>query len=145
MEITKINLLNIESTIAQIESNKFMCSKLAHAFKGNIEYSKIDENKNKYIIRNHSEIINVIIIDCTSDKVDAITFYGELDITCKELNELFGDSRKVYVPHDEAENIFFNENRNKGNYFIKFFIEGFGNKNSDWEYEKLQNLSIYFS
>ncbi len=142
MEILKIGKSNLKPLAAYLSSKKSGCNELLREFQCNVEKYQIDENISKYVIRNYSEFISAVIVDCKSTIINQITFYGLLDVTYKQIEELYGIGRVVYVPYDEGEHVFFNEDKINGDYSVKYLIVGTEKVSTHWEDKKLENLSI---
>lgn len=75
MTITQIHIANMKSIVAEIEQSSCDCNSLLDIVKGEIEFQKVTDNYDKIIVRNISDSIRTIIIDCKGNKIDTVSFY----------------------------------------------------------------------
>ncbi len=143
MNIIQIDKTNVKSIATFIAENKYSCEDLAATFKGDLSRQEVNKQWMKFIIRNNATIKS-IVIDCQNNKTTAITFSGILDITYADLVSLFGEGKEYYERYDDTIEFLFGE-ANFDNYDIKCFILNDDKKKTDWQNEKLENISIHLT
>lgn len=143
MNILQIDKTNIKSIAAFIEVNKNSCNDLAAKFKGTLLRQEVNKQWIKLIIKSDAAIKS-IIIDCQNNKVTGITFSGMLEITYTDLVALFGKGNEYYERYDDSIEFFFKD-ATIDNYNIKCFILNSDKKKTNWQNEKLENISIHLT
>jgi hypothetical protein len=142
MDILQIDKTNIKSIAAFIGANKNLCEDLVTNFKGTVLRQEVNKDWIKFIIKKNA-IIKSIVIDCQNSKVTGITFSGLLDIVYNDLVELFGEGVEYYERYDDTFEFVFKTNAIIDNYTIKCFILNDDKQKTNWQNEKLGNISIH--
>jgi hypothetical protein len=140
--ITQVSIGSIEEIAREVEKKNLACQTLSKLLNGETTTQKVTDLYFKIITRKVSESIDTVIVDCQSNSVKAITFYGSLDIRPIEVFEFFKDYREHYSIHDDLYFYYFSAGKNGGKYVVSFF-EASGNKIDPRKgNEKLGNLTI---
>lgn len=121
MELTEINIVNLTRMVEEVQRNHHDCNCLISSIPGDVQNIKVNDKYEKTIVRNVSESITMIIIDCRESKIEAISFHGNIKISPKDLYEMYKKYREAHAVKDNLYFYFFNENKEKGNYRISFF------------------------
>lgn len=143
MNILQIDKTNIKSIAAFIVVNKNLCDDLAAKFKGTLLRQEVNKQWIKLIIKSDAAIKS-IIIDCQNNKVTGITFSGMLEISYTDLVTLFGKGNEYYERYDDTIEFFFKDTA-IDDYSIKCFILNSDKKKTNWQNDKLGNISIHLT
>ncbi len=125
MNYSFISRDNILEVIDYFKDNRASCEKLTETFNKHVETTSMGADKYKHIIRDLSESIKVVVIDCQKNIITNMTFYGTLSITHYDLVRLFGEERTVYSFHDDITFYFFNES--DSDCTVSYFSDGNNN------------------
>jgi hypothetical protein len=120
MTIDQIFAADIELIANMIEKNNNDCHSILSSVNGEVERQHIDVGYDKVIVRNVSDKITMAVIDCKEQKIKSITFYGKIEISRKELLEMFPTYRKAMSFRDNLYFYFFNEEKRERNYIVSF-------------------------
>ncbi|ULQ55429.1 hypothetical protein KJS94_12330 [Flavihumibacter rivuli] len=142
MRLTEINMTSIEFIIAKVQKCGYECNSVLNSFQGIIEDQTISDTYNKIIVRDVSDSINTIVFDCRENKIEAISFIGNIKISPKELFEKFKQYREAYSIRDDLYFYFFNENRQFGPVKISFFEPTHKQLQGSSETKYLANLTL---
>lgn len=142
MTITQIHITDIKSIVNEIERSNCDCNALLSMVKGEIENQQVNDYYNKIIVRNVSDSILTIIIDCNKNKIEAVGFHGLIKISSKELFEMYKYYREGYSMRDDLYFYFFNEDKKFGDYRLSFFEPSHGQVNIHKSEESLSNLTL---
>lgn len=136
---------NIEAIARNFKDGKGVCNSFIEDFHGVIEKQYISDNWEKYILKNVSDSIKTVVLDCVNNNLKTIAFYGTLQISFNDLLSIYVKYRRVYASYDEITQFFFNEDKSKGAYVITCNIEGVASLDSDsWKEQLLSNVFISF-
>ena len=119
MEIRQVFIEHINTITDKIKNSD--CRSVLDILNGEVEKQKINDNYYKIILREVSDYIKVIIIDCKANSVQAISFNGTINISPKQLFEMFKNYREGYSIRDDLYFYFFNEDKKNGDYTLSFF------------------------
>jgi len=86
MTITGIYITDLKSIIKEIEDSYRDYNALLNVFKGEIENQQVNEYYNKIIVRNVSDSILTVIIDCKKNIIESVSFHGRIKNFCKGTN-----------------------------------------------------------
>jgi hypothetical protein len=109
---------------------------------GEIKYQKVNDGYYKIIIEKVSDNIKTVVIDCDSNKIRSIAFYGSLNIQAKEIINLFKYYREHYSIRDDLYFYFFNEEKKSKDYFLSFFVSSFERNKIQVSDERLSNVTL---
>ncbi|SFP79718.1 hypothetical protein [Parafilimonas terrae] len=121
MKISQIKIEDIQTIYFLIESNNYSCNRLIEIIDKNVTTQKINENESTIILNKVSENISTIVLGCEISRIKTITFYGNINVTPKELWNIFKKYREGYSIHDDLYFYFFNEDKESRNYILSFF------------------------
>lgn len=142
MAITQIHIADIKSISDQVEQNGRDCNDFLNIVKGEVEFQKVNENYNKIIIRNASSSIRTIIIDCKENKIEAVSFNGTIQISPKDLFEMYKHYRQGHSVRDDLYFYFFNEDKKLGDCRVSFFEPSNNQINVMEDVKSLSNLTL---
>ena len=142
MTISQIHITDIKSIVNEIERSNCDCNALLSVVKGEIEDQPVNDNYNKIIVRNVSDSILTVIIDCKKNKIEAVSFHGLIKISSKELFEMYKHYREGYSMRDDLYFYFFNEDKKFGDYRLSFYEPSHNQVNIHESEESLSNLTL---
>lgn len=142
MQIDQIFVNTIKAIAQEVESHDYNCDSILANMKGEVQTQKINNTLDKIIVRNVSDSITTIIIDCKAGKITAITFNGSIAINAKELFEMFKDYRERYSVRDDLYFYFLNESKENGSYTLSFFEPSHKHINAHESDEALTNITL---
>lgn len=142
MTITGIYITDLKSIIKEIEDSYRDCNALLNVFKGEIENQQVNEYYNKIIVRNVSDSILTVIIDCKKNIIESVSFHGSIKISAKELIGMYRKFREGYSMRDDLYFYFFNEDKGFGDYKLSFYEPLHSQVNINESEESLSNLTL---
>lgn len=98
------------------------------------------------IILKQGSFYNTCVIDFANKEVQAITFYGNVNITINDLVEIYGNYSQKFVPHDDIYDFYFNQDKSEGNFIIRIFFDRQLIERSleDFNKRTIKNLQLLF-
>ncbi len=142
MTITQLNITYIKFIVNEIERRNCDCNALLSMIKGEIENQPVNDSYNKIIIRNVSDSILTVIVDCKKNKIETVSFHGLINISPKELFKIYKHCREGYSMRDDLYFYFFNEDKELGDYRLSFFNPIHNQVNIQENGESLSNLTL---
>jgi hypothetical protein len=143
MIILRLDKDNIETIADNFISQKTSQKLFIEGFQGDVEKHDLSGGWEKYIIRNVSNSINTIVLDCINSRFTSIAFFGDFQISFNDLVSIYKKYRRFYSHHDDVTQFFFNENSSKGTYVIMCNVDGIVNEDDDsWKSKFLKSIII---
>ena len=140
--ISQISITSIDEIVHEIQRINYSCNELPHLINGELKTQKINQMYKKIIIEKVSDNIKTIVVDCNSNKIKSIAFYGVLNIQPKDIFSFYKHYRQHYSVRDDLYFYFFNEERALGNYFLSFFTRSPEENGIKYSHEPLSNLML---
>ena len=94
--LTKVNYEELQRVISLIENSNFNIESLKPIFSGKVKNQKINEHTSSLIFEEVSKSISAIVVGSQDEKISSITFYGDINITPKQLY----DTYKIFSESD---------------------------------------------
>lgn len=113
-----------------------------HGSEYTIENQPVNDYYNKIIVRNVSDSIQTVIIDCKKNKIETVSFHGLIKICSKDLFEVYNNFREGYSMRDDLYFYFFNEDKKFGGYKLSFFEPSHKEVNIHESEKSLSNLTL---
>jgi hypothetical protein len=142
MRIDKISLASIKEIISFVDAENFDCKCLLKITEGQVSAQQASGSINSLIIKSVSDTIATIVVGCVINKIQSITFYGDIDITPSELYSEFVNYRENYLLKDDFYFYIFNEDKKSGNYILSFFEPSHIQVNVAESHESLSNIIL---
>jgi hypothetical protein len=140
-----INGEELQNVISSIETSNYVPESLVRRFKGKVSNQNINESTYTILIEDISKSLSTVFIGCQNSKIASVTFYGAIEITPKQLLNIYNKPREAYSFRDDLYFYLFNEDRTSGNFILSFFDPSHKKIDVENTNEELSNLTVSWS
>lgn len=131
---TSLNFNSLLSIINYLNKRRFFIVDLKREL-------GIETSNNGYgtsFINPSNKIFSRIEVHVDKDEIESVTMYGKFEFSFTDLIQYWGPYRKVFVPYDNLNHYFFNENKEKGNYVLETYTDDEDANVGNWSIPNIQ-------
>ncbi|WP_346320982.1 hypothetical protein [Chitinophaga sp. YIM B06452] len=138
----RIGIDDIKVLSDKVRINGFGVTAILGLFKGQVAINELPGGRKKIVLRDVSNQIKTIVIDCEGEEIKSMTFSGSIDITFKEFSDKYGEYRETYSRYDDLYFYFFNEAKSYGDYTVSFYQPLRHQVNTSSDTNHITNLTL---